>query len=232
MTQLTIETADGACPAYAYGAGPSVLMFIDGLGMRPAMRAIAEQLAAAGYRVLLPDLFWRMGQYTPPDPATLFSDPAVRADWWKRMVPVATAELILRDTQAYLAALPGPVGIVGYCMGGRMAIAAAGTFPDRIAAAAAYHPGGMVTDAADSAHVLASAIKAQVYIGGASDDASFPPEHQQRLTATLDAAHVRYELEIYPAKHGWVPSDTPVHDPVQAERARQTMEALFARTLK
>jgi carboxymethylenebutenolidase len=232
MHERVIRTDDGDCPAYEFGAGPSVLMFIDGIGMRPAMHALGERLGAAGYRVLMPDLFWRMGAYTAPEPAKLFTDPAIRADWWTRVRAAATAELLLRDTRAYLDALPGNIGITGYCMGGRMALAAAGTYPDRIVAAAAYHPGNVVTDDADSPHLLADKIKAQLYIGGASDDATFTIEHQARLTAAFDAAHVKYQLEIYPAKHGWVPSDTPVHDAAAAERHWQTLEALLAATLR
>src|SRR4051812_10679151 len=169
MKQISIKTDDGICPAYEFGSGPSVLFYIDGIGMRPAMHAIGERLGAAGYRVLMPDLFWRMGAYTAPEPAKLFSDPAVRADWFKRAMGAASVELIMRDTKAYLAELTGKVGVTGYCMGGRMALSAAGTYPDRIAAAAAYHPGNVANDAPDSPHLLASKIKARVYVAGASD---------------------------------------------------------------
>ena len=55
---------------------------------------------------------------------------------------------------------------------------------------------------------------------------------QERLTKAMRDANVAYELEIYPAKHGWVPSDTPMHDPACAEKHWQTLEALFARTLR
>ena len=65
----------------------------------------------------------------------------------------------MRDTRTFLAFLDGQpearaarIGVTGYCMGGRFALVAAGTFGDRIAAAAAFHPGGLVTDAPDSAH--------------------------------------------------------------------------------
>jgi carboxymethylenebutenolidase len=232
MKQLTIATDDGPCPAYEFGDGPSVLFFIDGIGMRPAMHAMGERLGAAGYRVLMPDPFWRMGPYTAPDPAKLFSDPVVRGDWFKRARAVVSPQLVMRDTKAFLAALTGPVGVTGYCMGGRMALTAAGTYPDRIVAAAAYHPGDVATDAPDSPHLLAPKMKAKLYIGGASDDPSFSPEQQMRLTSALRGARVDYQLEIYPAKHGFVPSDTPVHDPACAEKHWQTLEALLASTLR
>lgn len=231
MQQISIKTDDGICPTYDFGSGPSVLFYIDGIGMRPAIQAVGARLAAAGYRVLMPDLFWRMGPYTAPDAKQLFSDEKVRADWFKRVSSAASVELIMRDTKAYLAELTGKVGVTGYCMGGRMSLSAAGTYPDRIVAAAAYHPGNPASEAADSPHHLAARMKAKLYIGGASDDATFPPEQQERLSSALQAAHVDFKLEIYPAKHGWVPSDTPAHDPAAAEKHWQTLEALFASAL-
>jgi carboxymethylenebutenolidase len=233
-TRIDITTDDGVCPTYRFGDAtrPNVLMYMDGIGMRPAMHAIAERLAGAGYHVLLPDLFYRLGPYTAPEPAQLFGDPAVRAAWFARIGPHMSAATAMRDTRALLAQLPAArVATTGYCMGGRMSLTAAGTYPDRIVAAAAYHPGGLATDAPDSPHLLAAAIKARVYVGAASDDATFPAEQQQRLVAALTAAHVDHVLEVYPAKHGWVPSDTPVHDAAAADRHFETLIALLRRTL-
>ena len=150
---ITIHTDDGDAPAYVFtpagdGPWPGVLFFIDGIGMRPAMHELGERLAREGYYVLMPDVFWRAGAYTAPDPKALFSDPAVRQAWFQKVFAHAQPPMIMRDTRAYLDHLarspkvsPKPVGITGYCMGGRLAITAAATYPDRIAAAAAYHPG-------------------------------------------------------------------------------------------
>jgi carboxymethylenebutenolidase len=242
-TTIEIETADGRCPTRVSrpeGAGPwpAVLMYMDGLGMRPALHAMADRLAAAGYYVLLPDLFHRAGAYVPPDPKQLFADPAVRAEWGKRIGALVNVESIMRDTRAFLAYLAAQpdvrqptIGVTGYCMGGRLALTAAGTFPDRIAAAAAYHPGGVATDAPDSPHLLAGAIKARVYVAGASEDSNFPDDQKQRLENALTAAGVDHVIETYPARHGWVPSDTPVHDPAAAERHWQTLLDLLAQTI-
>ena len=232
MNQISIKTDDGACPAYEFGSGPSVLFFIDGIGMRPAMHELGERLGAAGYRVLMPDLFYRMGPYTAPDPTKLFTDPAVGADWFKRAFVHASADKCMSDCKAFLAHLPGKVGTTGYCMGGRMSITAAGTYPDRIVAAAAYHPGGLATDDPTSPHLLASKIKAKLFIGAAHQDKNFDDAQQQRLAKALDDAHVDYKLEVFTAMHGWVPSDTPVHDDAQAERHWTTLLDLLGKTLQ
>ena len=233
--RLDIPTDDGTAPAFAYGeeGHPNALMFIDGLGMRPAMHAIAERLAASGYYVLMPDVFYRAGAYTSPDPVKLFSDPEVRAAWFKQMSAAASQEKLMRDTRHYLAHLPREaVAAFGYCMGGRMAIAAAGTYPDRITLAAAFHPGGLATDAPDSPHLLAAQIKARVYVGAASDDPSFDLAQQERFSQALTAAGVKLEMDHYAAKHGWVPTDTPVHDPDCTEKHWAKLLDLLVHTLR
>jgi len=232
--RIEIRTEDGVAPAFEYGepAAPAVLMLMDGIGMRPAMHEIAARIADAGYRVLMPDLFYRLGEYTAPDPAALFSDPAVRAAWWGRHATTSPAALV-RDIAAYLDRLgAAKVGVTGYCMGGRLALTAAATYPDRIAAAAAYHPGGLVTDGPDSPHHQFGRIRARVYIGAAMEDPSFTDAHREAVAQTLADAGVDHEVELYQARHGWVPTDTPVHDAAAAARHWQTLLALFDRTLR
>jgi carboxymethylenebutenolidase len=241
---ITIPTADGACPALVFrpdgdGPWPGVLLFMDGIGMRPAIHELGARLASAGYYVLVPDLFWRAGEYTAPDPAALFGDPAVRAAWSQKISAHGQPPLLMRDTRAFLDHLeqsphvsPKKIGVTGYCMGGRLAITAAATYPDEIAAAAAYHPGGLVSDTAESPHLLAPKIKATVYVGAATEDASFTDAQRATLTQALADAGVDHTVELCPARHGWVPSDTPVHDTAQAERHWQTLLGLFDRTLR
>ena len=237
--QIEIETDDGRCPAHVFhpdGAGPwpGVLLYIDGIGMRPALVDMGARLATAGFYVLMPDLFYRAGAYTAPDPKQLFADEAVRNAWFKTAFQHVSGDKTMRDTRAFLAHFAaqkqvksGKLGVTGYCMGGRMALLAAGTYPDRIAAAAAYHPGNLANDAPDSPHLLAPKIRARVYVGAAMEDQSFPEEQKQRLDKALTDAHVDHVIETYQARHGWVPSDTPVHDAAQAEKHWQTLTALM-----
>jgi carboxymethylenebutenolidase len=232
---IDIETADGVCPAHVFtppdrdAPSPGVLLYMDGIGMRPALHEMAARLASSGYYVLMPDLFWRAGAYTAPDPKALFADPEVRAAWWKKITPFTSADTIMKDTRAFLDHLaqqadvaPKQFACTGYCMGGRAAMTAAATYPDEIIAAAAYHPGGL-----DPA--LAATIKAKIYVGGASEDAGFTDEHRAALDAALTAAGVDHLIEKIPARHGWVPSDTPVHDPACAERHWESLLALLDR---
>ena len=244
MKKVDIATRDGICPAFVFhppGADPwpGVLMFIDGPGMRPAIQQVAERLAGNGYYVLLPDLFYRSGPYAPVDPKIVFTDDELKEQHRAKYMALATPKAVMSDTEAFLAFLdaqaevaPGGYGVVGYCMGGRLALIAAGSFPDRFAAAASYHGGGLANDTPTSPHLLAPKMTAKIYVAGATADANFDEEQKQRLDAALREAGVDYRIETYPAKHGWVPSDMPVHDPAEAEHHWRTLVPFFDAALK
>ena len=244
MNKIDIETRDGVCPSYVFepeggGPWPAVLFFMDGVGIRPAILEMGERIAAHGYLVLLPDLFYRAGPYEPMDPHVVFADPEKRKELFEKFFPHVTQAKVMSDTQAfldYLDARPdvkrGGVGVTGYCMGGLMALTAAGTYPDRIAAAASYHGARLATDAPESPHLLAPRMKARIYVGGATEDPTFTDEMKVRLEEALTSAGVEHRIETYPARHGWVPRDTPVHDVAAAERHWQTLFALLDSTLK
>jgi carboxymethylenebutenolidase len=243
MTTIDIPTRDGVCPAHVFhpagrGPWPAVLVFMDGVGIRPALLEIGQRLSEPGYFVLLPDLFYRSGPYAPMDARTLFSDPQQVQLLRTKFMAQATPANIMSDTRAlldYLAAQPevrpGAIGTTGYCMGGGLSLTAAGTYPDRIAAAASYHGGRLATDAPESPHLLAPKIKARVYVAGASEDPSFPDDQKARLEEAFTRAGVDHRIETYPARHGWVPRDTPVHDAAATERHWQTLFALLDSTL-
>ena len=115
-------------------------------------------------------------------------------------------------------------------MGGNASIRTATILGDRIAASAAFHPGGLVTAQPESPHLRAKSIKSRVYIGPAIGD--LPPEAEAKLRAELDTGHVRYEIEHYEAKHGYAVDDFDVYDRAAAERHYAALERLFGETLR
>ena len=237
-----IETGDGRCETHAYyparpGPWPVVVVFMDGIGLRSAVLDIGARIASAGYYAFVPDLFYRVG-YKGEYGVSPFSDPTSRADLMTRIIPSASVANVMRDMEVFLAHIDaqpnvrrGRIGVTGYCMGARLSLYAAGHFGDRIAAAASYHGGGLATDAPDSPHTLAPRIKARVYVAGAIEDRGFDDAQKERLERALSDAGVDHRIETYPARHGWVPADTPVHDQVAAERHWETLLDLFAETL-
>jgi carboxymethylenebutenolidase len=244
-TSVEIRTHDGICRSSVFrpaglGPWPGVIMYMDAPGIRPALFDMGERLASHGYVVLLPDLFYRAGPYEPIVAKSYFSDPTRRQAWFARYMPTANRTNVRDDTAAFLDFLgrqpyvvQPKIGTTGYCMGGGHSLIAAGTYPDRVAAAASYHGGNLATADADSPHLLAPRMKAKVYVAGAVEDATFPDDMKARLESALRAASVDHRVETYEeARHGWVPADTAAHDPKGAERHWQTLVALFDGVLK
>lgn len=237
--QIEISTKDGVCPATVFtpsgeGSWPAVLYIVDGLGIRPTVLDMGQRLSDAGYVVLLPDIFYRRGQYGPLDPMEIFAQPDVRAI----LRPMTTAidnGKAADDAAAFIAYLDSRTdvrgakfGVVGYCMGGGIALTIAGVYPDRIAAAASFHGGSLATDSSLSPHLLAHQITARIYIGVADKDGSYPPEMAARLEAALRESGVEFVSAFYPgASHGWTQTDFPVYHREAAERHWRDLLDLF-----
>jgi carboxymethylenebutenolidase len=242
-TADAITTPDGVCPvtlAVPDGAGPwpGVVMYADAGGARPALREMAARLAALGYVVLLPDVYYRRGAWAPFDMTTVFADEGERGRLFGLMKSV-TPEVIAADARAffdYLVSRPEVTGdrfgVTGYCMGGKTAVIVAGHVPDRVAAALSFHGGGLVTDGLDSPHLLADRIEAAVYIGGAQDDPSYTAQDAARLDAALTHAGVVHLMEWYPAQHGFAVTDNAPYDAAAADRHWQAMADFFGAHLR
>ncbi|GGT36670.1 dienelactone hydrolase family protein [Streptomyces chromofuscus] len=222
-TVVDIPTEDGTTDACLTlpgddGPRPAVLFFMDAFGLRPQLTSMADRPAEAGYAVLVPNVFCRHGR-APVVGLPDFIDAEARGGLLRQIMPMGqalTPELAMRDAGAYLrwlAELPevadGPVAVTGYCFGARLALLTAGTYPERVAAAAGFHGAQPATETPDSPHLLADRITAEVYFGHADQDPSMPPEQVRRLEDALTSAGVRHRCEVYPhATHGFTQADT------------------------
>ena len=218
---------------------PGVIFLTDIGGIRPATRDMARRLAAEGYCVLMPNVFYRTAR--PP----VFDFPRVLGEerTMKRIAELSaplTPEAMARDASDYVEFLAaqdsisgGAMGVVGHCITGGMSMRAAAARQDRIAAAASFHGVRLFTDAPTSPHLALPRIKARLYFAHAVKDNSMPEEAIEKLDRALDAWGGEYESEIYEdAYHGWTALDSPVYNGPQAERAFQKLTELFVETLK
>jgi len=239
----SITTPDGTCAvtlATAEGDGPwpAVVMYPDAGGRRQIFGEMAERLAGHGYAVLVPDIYYRSGDWAPFDMNTAFSDPDERKRVMSMMSSV-TPDKMAADAAAffdYLASRPEvsgtTFGTTGYCMGGRTSLVVAGRVPNRVAAAMSFHGGGLASDDPGSPHLLADQIRAAVYVAGAENDASFTPEAAETLDKALTAADVEHTIEWYAAAHGFAVSDHhAAYDAEAAERHWKAMESFFGAKL-
>lgn len=240
--QVRIQTQEGDCVAHVFtpaskNSNPAVIFYMDAFAIRPALFQMAQRLADTGYIVLLPDLFYRFGAYQPLVPEEVF-----QGDFMSVIGPMMASTDNHRaadDTAAFLDYLDTRndaqglrMEAVGLCMGGGMALTAAARFPDRFAAVASFHGGNLATEQPTSPHRLFSNIKAEVYIAGADNDQTYPPEMKQRVEQALTDAGVVYRSETYAgAAHGWMKPDFPVYDEAAAERGWRELLALFHRAL-
>jgi carboxymethylenebutenolidase len=240
VAHLELETPDGTVESYLTGSGPGVLLYVDAIGLRPQTEQMSDRVAAWGYTVLTPNVLYRSGTAAETSPDGDLLEPGAREAFFE-LVPPRLAELtperIAADARVYLAALREragrtPVGVVGYCMGARLAVRTACLDPD-VVACAGFHGGGLATDAPDSPHLGLPTARAEFVFGHADRDRGMPPDAVERLGAALDAAGLTATNEIYPeAPHGYTMNDTSMYQEAGAERSFRDLEALLARTLR
>ena len=167
------------------------------------------------------------------------SQEGARAEFFKRvrlLMDELTPQRVAADGAAYLDELAdvagGSFAITGYCMGARLGWWIAAAHPDRVAALAGFHGGGLVTDEATSPHRSAGALRAEVYLGHADQDPSNSAEQIATLDAALADAGVSHRSEVYTgAAHGYTLADTPVYDEQACERHFAALFDLLDRTL-
>jgi carboxymethylenebutenolidase len=242
--QMEISMREGSCEGFLYcpegnGRWPGVLFLTDIGGIRAANQELAARLATQGYAVLLPNVFYRTGR-VPLQPAlrTLATDEAKKQRMADLTQPL-TPEAMEADASAYVSFLrsqncvrEGKMGVVGYCFTGKMALHTAAAEPSTIAAAASFHGGGLVNDTPASPHLTLPRIKARLYFGHATNDRTMPEEAIAKLDLALEKWGGKYESEIYKdAYHSWTSTDSPVYNPVQAERAFEKLTELLRFTL-
>lgn len=240
---VDIPAADGVADAYLMvpegGPHPGVSLFPDAFGLRDRIAEMAERIAEAGYAVLAPNLLYRGGRSPLVDLSAL-NDPAQRQSLFDTIMPLVQAldsDAITRDAERYLdffAAVegvdPGPVAITGYCMGGTNALRVIEAFPGRVRAAACFHAGSLVTEAADSPHRRVGNITGEVYFGHADHDHAMTAEQITTLENALDDAGVTYRSELYEgASHGYTMSDTAAYDAAAEQRHWRNLFGLLER---
>lgn len=245
LRTLEISTPDGSCDAHlAAPTGgdkyPGVLFLMDAFGVRPVIDEWIERIAAEGYVVLAPNLFYREKRIPVVENMQDAMDPEKRGALFQTIMPMMgalTAEALAKDGKAYLdtlAAQPetsaGPMGLTGYCMGVRVAIRIAAAYPDRVAALAGFHGGNLATDAEDSPHLDAPKVKAEVYLAYADNDQGATPEQQEKLAKAFTAKN---SYETYKdAPHGYTMRDTAAYREDAAERHFGKLIELLNRRLK
>ncbi len=193
----------------------AVVVIQEIFGVNHHIRAVCDRLAGEGY--VAPAIFDRTEPnfqcgYSPDEVATARKFIA-NPDW----------AAMLRDTQAAIDAVrdAGPIGIIGFCLGGSIAYAAA-TKLSGLSAAIGYYGGAIVRFADDKPKV-----STQLHFG--EKDAGIPLTDVE----TIKTKRPEVEIHVYPgAQHGFHCDERASYDKASANIAWPRSMAFFATHLK
>jgi carboxymethylenebutenolidase len=238
---LDIPTAEGAMNTFVVhpedgGPFPVVLFYMDAPGKRDELHDMARRIAAVGYYVVLPNLYYRrsrdyrLKERTEPAMAEMFEHMATL----NAATTLCDTEAMLHFVDAQAAADAKRLGAVGYCMSGPFVMWAAAANPERFRCIASIHGANMATDAPDSPHRMARKIKCESYFACAEIDKWAPPADIEKLQSALEQAGTPHRIEWYPgAEHGFVfPLRVGIYNQAAAERHWERLFSLFERTLR
>ncbi len=248
---VEIETRDGRMDTFIThpeqgGPFPPVILYMDIWGVREQLFDLARRIATVGFVGVVPNLYYRKGNntfdYRHADGRTISLKTLDVAEREKILAFHAhlTDPMVVADTGALLdflatdeAVRPGPVGSVGYCMGGCHVARVAAVYPDAFRASAGLHGTNLVTNEADSPHLGAAAMRGEIYFGFGELDHFTPPEVIEAIREAFANAPVDYLDVVHSGvEHGYAIPDRDVFDKQAAERDWELIFAMYHRQLR
>ncbi|HAO39468.1 MAG TPA: dienelactone hydrolase family protein [Afipia sp.] len=223
MGQTITLTASDGFKLGAYRADPAgapkgaIVVIQEIFGVNSHIRNICDRLANEGYGAIAPAIFDRI----EPDFQSGYSPDEVAVA--RKFVASPDWPAMLRDTQAAIDAVKdiGPVGIIGFCLGGSIAYAAA-TKLSGLSAAVGYYGGAVVRFADDKPTVLT-----QLHFG--EKDTGIPLSDVE----IIKAKRPEVEVLVYPgAQHGFGCDERASYDKPSSDLAWQRSLAFFSKNLK
>jgi len=205
------------------GAAPGVVVIQEWWGLNDQIKGVADKLAAAGYRALVPDLYRGKVALEANEAEHLMTN---------LNFGDAAGQDVRGAVQHLKSSGSRKAGVTGFCMGGALTILAAVNVPEADGCVVWYgYPPLEYVDAAK--------IRAPLLAHWATDDVPFPIAKVDELERKLRDAGVKFEFHRYRAKHAFAnetadSKNLPMlkYDPAAAELAwRRTLE-FFGRHLK
>lgn len=201
------------------GKGPGLIVLQEWWGLVGHIKEVADRFASAGFVALAPDLFHGQKTTDPDEAGSLLM--ALNIGEAAKVIRGAVSTLLEHEQVT-----GGKVGIIGFCMGGQLALYSAGD-DDRIGACVDFygvHP---------NAHPNYTAIKAPVLGIFASRDGYTTPEVVKKLDADLSAHGVVHEFHTFEADHAFFNDHRPeVYSPEHSQRAWELTVEFLERNLR
>lgn len=211
-----------AVPVNGPESGPGIIVLQEWWGLVDHIKRTCDRFAAAGLTALAPDLYHGTTvPLTEPDEAGRQMMALEMASAAKELSG-AVDELIHRTGRP-------SVGVIGFCMGGGLALVLATQRPDAVRAVVPAY--GLIPW--PDAQPDYSKLGAAVLIHAAEQDDYFTPDAAMALQAQLEQLGADVEVLVYPgAGHAFFNEDRPeVHHPESADKLWERSVAFFQRTL-
>jgi carboxymethylenebutenolidase len=217
VASIRVSVQGGEMPADLHlpgsGRGPGIVLFQEIFGVTDYVDTRARDLAALGYVVLVPHVYWRQGDpvISGEDALPRAMDAMGKVDWDTAVADGVSALAALRER----AEVTGPAGVFGFCFGGGLAFAvAASADPDFMVS---YY-GSAIPNLLD----LAARVRVPSLHHFGLEDAYIPAETVQRIERAVVAGPAAATVLTYDgAGHAF---DNPMPAFHHAEAARQAWE--------
>ena len=232
---VQLNTSDGKMDAYVAqpkegGSYPGVVVIQEAFGVNDHMKKVTDRIAAEGYVAVCPDIYHRESERVIP-----FSDMAKAIATLQRVQDPKAME----DVGAAIAHLKsqgnvkaGSIGVVGFCMGGRLTYLAAAHHAKDVKCAVPYYGGG-IPMGNPSPLSRTGEIKCPMYLFFGAKDQLIPMDQVEQIKTELTAKQVPFQMEIYAdAGHGFFCDERGSYNEKAATDAWDKTKSFLAQHLK
>jgi len=232
---VQLNTSDGKMDAYVAqpkdsGSYPGIVVIQEAFGVNDHIKKVTERIAAEGYVAVAPDIFHREAERVIP-----YSDmPKAIATLQRVQDPKAMEDVgaAIADLKSQSNVKAGAIGVIGFCMGGRLTYLAAAHHAGDVKAAVPYYGGG-IPAGNPSPLSRTGEIKCPMYLFFGGKDQLIPMDHVNQIKAELTNKNVRFQMEVYPeAGHGFNCDDRGSYHESSAKNAWEKTKSFFAQHLK
>jgi len=233
-SMVQLNTSDGTMEAYVAqpkdgGSYPGVVVIQEAFGVNGHIKKVTERIAAEGYVAIAPDIFHREAERIIP-----YSEMPKAIATLQRVVDSKAMEDVgaaIGHLKSQSNVKSGSLGVIGFCMGGRLTYLGAAHHANDVKCAVPYYGGG-IPMGKPSPLSRTGEIKCPMYLFFGAKDQLIPMDHVGQINNELTANKVQFQMKIYDeAGHGFFCDDRGSYHEASAKDAWEKTNAFFAQHL-
>ena len=233
---VQLDTSDGKMNAYVAqpkdgGNHPGVVVIQEAFGVNDHIKKVTDRIAAEGYVAIAPDIYHREAENLIP-----YAEMPKAIAALQRVVDAKAMEDVgaaIKHLKSLGNVKGGSLGVVGFCMGGRLTYLTAAQHASDVKCAVPYYGGG-ITMGNPSPLSRTGEIKCPMYLFFGAKDQLIPMDQVGQINTELTTKKVPFQMKIYPqAGHGFFCDDRAMsYNEASANDAWEKTKAFFAQHLK